>query len=170
MRCCRDAATSKGFLTSATTQGSYWLCWRAGIQRSMSSERRGSFMTGRDVAANSRSRHCLIRLTADVLKRAASGLDTNPKTSSHLEPISRKSSSLSCATGPDSQKPVGLSAAGGMSVRGRPAPASDSTLVMAEVPLRCMPATSMAFPLPIEPPEAASLRSSVRFSGFDVKD
>ncbi len=148
LRATSESATSRGWRRTNNAAGSTPSLSSTGHHNGNSRQARGSFTAHRAQSANSArsraSRSFAAALAAPLCNQSAG----SGRGSFHDRPSEANSRSWIATTPACSQNPLGLSGPGCISSEPSSTPSRRSAPVTADVPLRCMPSTSIARCLP----------------------
>ena len=139
-----DNATSSGDLSCKTERTDQFASRNTEDQKGISRHIRGSLMTARLASPNSPARADFAWPFSANAVAASMRVGSNWRQSSQWLPPAARIWSFKVTRTEDSQKPFGLSSAGGNKLRGAAPPSRTMAPAMLEVPLRCMPRTSRA--------------------------
>ena len=142
----REAATSRGLRTGKTINGSAPKSLTTSIQKDRNRHIRGSFSTNKWLPLYSLSSTLRARSRNSPATGEACQAGSKACQSFQADSADARMSSLRCMMRNDSQNPASLLCALSLiKVLGKSHPSKFSTRVIAEVPLRCMPTTKIAF-------------------------
>ena len=139
-----DRATSTGDRIGSTTRVDHPTSSNTGFQKSKSRHIRGSLTTGRAASPNSEISVSAARARSSEATGSAMRRRSKRRQSAQWLPAASRISSFSAIMRGDSQNPRSLYGAGFMKWAGAPPPSRTSAPATLDVPLRCMPRTTIA--------------------------